>query len=682
MGGKFQFLPFIFDADSGVLSRNGREVRIPQQTSLLLTLLLQRAGTVVTREDIQRLLWADGEYLDHEHAIHRAVNNLRGALRDSAQNPKYIETFPKRGYSFRAAVTVLPGREEKAPDPAVADLALPVSTNDVGNQQEQFGASGESLEIQLLPTFSPSQISRPPTRPLGQRIRDHWGWIFVTFTAALFLVIGLLFIRAHHRVVPSRIISLGIAPIEAQDPHDVQLAESFRLDLMDTLSQLPNVQLLASHSLENLKQDDANIREISRTANLDLLLLGSLKPDSGKYVLQFELIRGSDGVHVASFQYVGAEDELATIRDKVQRDVFANLNVTRTSIQAIRGSTQVPQAYGYYLAARELAYRRTSESLPVALQQYKLAIDRDPSFAKAYAGLSSAYLANYDYTGLAEDQRNAELAANQALKLDPDLAEAHASIGLIAFLRDWDFVSAERELRRAIDLEPHQAANHAWLAQLLVIESRFDESLHQIDLAKADDPLWPQVYNIETLVAGGARSYDRAMQAARRYEELLPGSPAARDGIAWADFSLGRYEDAIAEWRIMASIEKDEWRVALEDRGLQALRQGGPVAYAKVHIDAAINQPNKTASHSNDFVPAEWEAFAGNYSLAMDELEKEVAHHDDDAIDIAINPMFDGLHSDPRYVALITRIGLKLPVVSPSSAQLRQNAATAMSSSR
>jgi DNA-binding winged helix-turn-helix (wHTH) protein/TolB-like protein/Tfp pilus assembly protein PilF len=678
MGGKFQFSPFMFDADSGVLSRNGREVRIPQQTSLLLTLLLQRAGTVVTREDIQQILWADGEYLDHEHAIHRAVNNLRGALRDSAQNPKYIETFPKRGYSFRAAVNVVAGSGDKSPEPLIVDLALRLPTIDADKQEER---AGESLELQLLPADIPPQAAQSPAHWLSEAKRKHLGQLFVACAALSFVVMGVLYIRAHHRIVPSRMISLGIAPIEAQDPHDEQLAESFRLDLMDTLSQLPNVQLLASHSLENFKQDDASIREISHAANLDLLLIGSLKPDGGKYVLQFELIRGSDGVHVASFQYVGAEDELATIRDKVQRDVFANLNVTRTSIQAIRGSTQVPQAYGYYLAARELAYRRTSESLPVALQQYKLAIDRDPSFAKAYAGLASAYLANFDYTGLPEDQRNAEVAANQALKLDPDLAEAHASIGLIAFLRDWDFVSAERELRRAIDLEPHQAANHAWLAQLLVIESRFDESLHQIDLAKADDPLWPQVYNIETLVAGGARSYDRAMQAAKRYEELLPGSPAARDGIAWADFSLGRYEDAIAEWRIMASIEKDEWRVALEDRGLQAFRQGGPVAYANVHIQAAITQPNKTASHSNDFVLAEWEAFAGNRSVAMGELEKEVAHHDDDAIDIAINPMFDSLHSDPRYINLVTRIGLKLPVAGPP-VEPRQNEFAAKSLSQ
>ena len=642
MAGKFQFSPFSFDTDSGVLSRNGRELRIPQQTALLLTLLLERAGTVVTREEIQRLLWAEGEFLDHEHAIHRAINNLRAALRDSAQNPKYIETFPKRGYSFKAPVTLLsPSLEEK-----VAVEAGPVELV-AGVDEEEVGAEVE-----------PASVLAP--RTTGFRIRWHW-LLAASIVAAAVGVAG-FWVRTNHRKPPAAVISLGIAPIEAQGPEAQQLAESFRLDLMDTLSQLPNVQLLASHSLEHIRHDDASIREISRATNLDLLLLGSLVRENGRCVLQFELIRGRDAVHVASFQYSGAEDELATIRDKVQRDVFANLNVTRTSIQAVRGSTQVPQAYGFYLTARELAYRRTSESLPGAIEQYKLAIDRDPTFAKGYAGLASAYLANYDYTGLAEDQRNAEVAAHKALALDPDLAEAHASVGLIAFLRDWEFASAEREIRRAIELEPHQAANHAWLAQVLVIEGRFDESLHQIDLAKADDPLWPQVYNIETLVAGGARSYDRAMQAAKRYQEMVPGSPSARDGIAWAYFSLGRYEDAIAEWRIMASIEKDEWRVELEDRGLEAFRQGGPVAYAKVHLEAALKHPEKTASHSNDFVAAEWHAFAGDHEAAMVELEHEVARHDDDALDVAINPMFDGLHSDPRYISMLTRIGLKVPV--------------------
>jgi tetratricopeptide (TPR) repeat protein len=198
---------------------------------------------------------------------------------------------------------------------------------------------------------------------------------------------------------------------------------------------------------------------------------------------------------------------------------------------------------------------------------------------------------------------------------------------------------------------------------LLVFQGRFDESLAQIDLAHADDPLWPQVYNVEIPVAGSARDYNRALRAAQRYLELEPGGSNVRDQLAWTYFSMGRYEDAIKEWREMAGTEQDSWRASLEDEGLKALHQGGVKAYANLRLKAASEDAEHFGNHPNDFSLAEWEAFLGQDDRALTQLEREVAAHDEAAMNFAVNSMFDRLHANPRFQALLSRTGLKLPSI-------------------
>ncbi len=400
--------------------------------------------------------------------------------------------------------------------------------------------------------------------------------------------------------------------------------------------------------------------------HLDLLLIGKLTEHGKNCTLQLELVRGRDAVHMASFQYFGSKDELATIRDRVQRDIFASLSVTRRSIQAAHGSTENSDAYGTYLQARELAYNRTLESLAAAVKQYALALRYDPGFARAYAGMATAYLANYGYSDSNEDLLQARAAAENALRLDPGLAEAHAVLGINAFRNDWNFTRAENELRRALQLEPHHAAYHGWLAELLVIEGHPDESLREIDAAHMDDPLWPQVYNIEVIVAAEAQNFSRAIDAARKSIELSPGSPYSHDRLAWCLFYAKRYPEAIAEWHTMASMEKDEERMALEDRGLAAYRRGGIAAYAAVRLEAATRSTTAAMSrHPNDFIPAEWYSFTHDSDHAIAELDKTVARHDAGPLDLSLNPMFDSLHRDPRFLTLLAQVGLKLPVAYP-----------------
>jgi len=671
------------------LTRSGRFLPIPRQASLLLTVLLERAGEVVTREEIQRFLWPDGEHLGHEHAINRTVNNLRMVLRDNARKTRYIGTVPKRGYYFiaevsdKASIATSQEEVETSSSPDATPLEMPPVLNPGLEDGGPMGSSGqiatdseaESEAWISLPPKSPLEISFEGRTPPLQAKNLWSSFRFTALILSGFLILagGATYLLRHQRHAPAvRLASLGVTPFETQDAESERLGESFRSDLMEALSQLPSVQLRASHSLDTVKHDDAGFREVSRLLNLDLLLIGKFRLQDKICQLDFELVRGPDAVHVASFQYTGTREELATIRDKVQRDIFRHLTAPDKSVQAVRGSTENAKAYAAYLSAHELAYQRTGATLAKSIKAYQAAIREDPSFARAYAGMGTAYLANYVFSSSQADFDASRAAASKALELDPDLAEAHGLLGIVAYRTHLNSSQGEVELRKAIALEPHQASYHAWLSQLLVFQGRFDEALREIDRAHADDPLWPQIFNIEVSIAGAGRDYERAIRAANRFIEMSPDSIFIHDELAWSYFGEKRFEEAIAQWRQMALMEKDPVRITLEEEGLKALRTGGIQAYGHQRLETiakARNGRNNDAlalravieRHPNDFVEAEWHAYLGDRQIAISELTQSIAERDSDEIDLAINPMFDNIHQYPAFLKLLDRLGLKLP---------------------
>jgi len=265
------------------------------------------------------------------------------------------------------------------------------------------------------------------------------------------------------------------------------------------------------------------------------------------------------------------------------------------------------------------------------------------------------------YFDPADHQQKAQQLAETALKLDPELAEAHGVLGDLAFRSAWNFKLGESELRRAVELEPHKEIYHAWLAGLLADEERNDEALVEMDRAIADDPLWPPVYSMAAFVAGAARDNTRMLNDVRKYLSLVPDSPFTHNQLAWAYFAANRYNEALAQWQRMAEMEKDSARVALEQRGQRAFEQGGIVAYANVRLDAMEHHTIDTSRHPNDFVPAEWYAFVGQSDKALPLLQQMVNNHDGESVQLAVDTMFDNLHGDPRFRVLLHQVGLPQP---------------------
>jgi Tfp pilus assembly protein PilF/TolB-like protein len=484
-------------------------------------------------------------------------------------------------------------------------------------------------------------------------------------TAAIVLAVcgAAVFLASPRRPAAHRDdVYIGIAPFEADGPDAEQLAESFRLDITDAVSQLPAVQVRAAHSFPKGRRDDTGIPGLAHDLQIDTLLFGKVTVQGDDCFIQFELVRGRDATHLASLQYRGTKSELAAIRDKAQRDIFARLALAPNTGQRVHGNTENPLAYEAYLRARYHLSLWTDESVTQSLQEFESAVTEDPNFAKAYAGMASAYfvLAEHEAKPKPESYRQSKALAEKAVAMDPSLAEAHAMLGQIALNQDWDFQFAEKELRQAVELEPNHAIYHLWFSVLLCVQGRFEESRHQIDLAHAADSFWPPVYMTEIFLAGAARQSTRSIESGKKLIALMPDWPLAYDQLGVTLWYAGRYTEAIDSWRKMARIEKDTARLNLESRGLEAFRHGGVPAYAQVRLEAAKSGIH-WAHAENDFDLAEWYVYAGSRERALRALEAKVARHEPGALQIAVNPPFDGLHQDPRFRALIARVGLSLP---------------------
>jgi DNA-binding winged helix-turn-helix (wHTH) protein/tetratricopeptide (TPR) repeat protein len=650
----FNFSDFVFDATTALLTYKNRESRLPEQTAKLLQLLLEKPNALVTREDIEQALWPDETFVSHDQGINVAVNRLRQILRDNPKRPQFLRTIPKRGYSFCGEVRV-------TADEAViiAEPALHIGVLEEGNVTDgldrQDEAARAAIEVSSRAYFdSVVPLERSVSAPASPRRL----WVSSAL-AVLMLVGGAMFFWLRARDVPEPALRIGISPIRSAQMSDREAAESLRLQLADAVARLPSVQVPADAAF--VSPDASDISRAAQRMSLDQLLLGSLSRQGDQYDIRFELVRAIDATHIGSFEYSGERKDFPAICDRLQRDMFRYMRLHAASLQVSKGSTNNPQAYEAYLEGNYSMLERNPESMQRAIEQFTRATRLDSDFSAAYAGMGAAYLRLSEYD---TDPRNgllqkSEESAVHALKLDPMLAQAHAVLGTAEYKHDKQFARGETDLREAIRIDPNEATYRNWLSVLLVEEGRFDEGIEQLELARDRAPFWPSVYAMEGLAGVYARREAMASKAARHYVDLLPNLPVAHNTMAWVYFDTRHYEEAINEWHQMALLQNNIERVRFEEKGLEVFRARGIRAYAELRLSAI---GGKAASQVNDFSPAEWNACAGHRDQALDELERLAEVGDPFILHVGVDPIFDSFHEDPRFIQLLSRSGVTVPL--------------------
>src|SRR5262245_16368464 len=624
------FASFEVDTASGELRRQGLKIRLQDQPFRLLVLLLERAGDVVTREEVREKLWPADTYVDFDHSLNTAVRKLREALGDSAETPRYVQTLARRGYRFIAPVAPRPTAQ--VPDSAKADVAS----------------------------------ASPATRPALPSRRLFIPAIVVAICAAA-LVVYWLVPRRGPAAQSGRRLTLAVLPFDnlTGDADQEYLSDGLTEEMITQLARLEpdRLRVLARSSTWKYKRADRDIGRLSRELGADYVLEGSLRRAGERVRVTAQLVRADDQSHVWAETYERHFRDVLILQSELAETVARTIAVTLTPDAHARFARAVPvsaEAYQDYLRGRFFWNRRTEAALRQALEYFQKAIAADPAYAPAYSGLADSYSslgASSVVGGLPPRQAmpEAKAAALKALQIDGTLAEAHDSLARIHLLYEWDLAASEKEFRRALELDPNYTVAHHWYSHCLLPLGRTEESLAESKRALELEPLqlvvgihlgWHYLY---------ARQYDQSIEQFRKTLELDPAFPQTQRYAAWAYLQKGMHAEAIAALR--AALNPIERKPEIEGELGYALAVAGRRNEALAMLDGLEHL--SATRYVSPYSVALVHTGLGDRDQALTWLERAYVERSDSMPYLRLEPMLDGLRSDHRFVALVERVGLR-----------------------
>jgi TolB-like protein/DNA-binding winged helix-turn-helix (wHTH) protein/Tfp pilus assembly protein PilF len=637
-----QFGDFEADLDTGELRRQGTRIRLSPQPFQVLTLLLERPGELITREELRAKLWPDEVYVDFEHSLNAAVKKLRQALCDSPENPRYIETFPKRGYRLAAKVvaTVPPEQIALAPEPG-AEVETPVKA---------------PVEV----TFSPPV----PTSP-GNGTRKR-----ATFYAVVSLVLVALvwvgyreFRRESARpLAPNGKTMLAVLPFDnlTGDPAREYLSDGLTEELITELGGIgpDRLGVIARTSVMGYKRTNKRVDQIGKELGVEYVLEGSLRQAADRVRIAAQLIRVSDQAHVWAQEFDSDLRDVLIMEADVARKIAAETRVKLDETPSpLPSPARVdPEAYEFYLKGRYFWNQRTNEGLHRAIQYFQQATDKDPLDARAYAGLADSYVLLGSYGDVVQNEANsrARKAARKALQLNPSLAEAHTSLAMVGPDHAWDWAGSQREFLRAIALDPNYATAHHWYGDgYLAPMGRTEEAVAEVRLAEKLDPLSPIIATDVAKELYYARRYPEATAQLKKVLELSPNYPMALEWVRWMQINDGKYADALATLEL-------ERRTLPPERYLLGkatiLGTSGQRDKARELISQVLRVTQ--TQYANPAEIAFAYAAMGDMDNAFLWFDKACDAESSWLTGLKVVPGSAPLHSDPRYPALLRRVGL------------------------
>jgi TolB-like protein/DNA-binding winged helix-turn-helix (wHTH) protein/Flp pilus assembly protein TadD len=620
--GAYEFNPF-----SKELRKEGMRVRLEGQPLAILQILLERPGELVTREELQKKLWPGDTFVDFEHSLNAAVKRLRAALNDSADQPRYIETLARRGYR----------------------LVAPVSG---------FVAEPESEKAVLVPGKSRARA------PIGFRRRFLW-----LVAAAAVCVIGIAVWGwrqwRNRPATPavSAVRSLAVLPLEnlSGDPSQEYFADGMTEELIGRLSNIHGLRVISRTSAMHFKNTQLSVPEIAKTLGVDAIVEGSVIREGSQIRVHAQLIRGATDEHIWAEEYQREYRSLLALQEEVARNIAERIEISLTPQErASLASTYPvsPEAYEDYLKGRYYFNQRTEDALNKSIGCFQQAIARNPSYALAYSGLADAYaLLGFRGGFPSKDALSrAKAAALKAIELDDTLAEPHASLAFIVETHEWDWATAEREYKRALELNPGDPRAHHWYAGYLMYVGRFEDGISEARRARDLDPLSLPVNNAlagRLLVAG---RYDEALEQVQKTLELNPHFAPAHQTLGWVYLNKGKHAEAIQEFQQALQLS------GTDDTDL-VLDLGFAYATAGNREEARRILAKLKKLHERGLVPSGSIAILYGALGELDEafawLEKAYEERDPQLTYLKVpGRRFEPLRHDPRFKKLLLRMGL------------------------
>ena len=634
VSGRLCFGLFELDLRAGELRKHGLRIRLQEQPFQVLVMLLEHHGEVVTREELQKRLWPADTFVDFDHGLNKAISKIREALGDSAESPRFVETVARRGYRFLAEVRAADTAPGTSPEPATR---APASAE----ARDRSNLAGEPA------------MPKPVARPVARMVS-----LFVVLLVIACLAVWKLYSWKRSSPV---IRSLAVLPLESlsNDASQDYFADGMTDELISDLGQISALRVISRTSVMAYKRTNKPLPQIARELNVDAVVEGTVLHSGDQVRITAQLIEASSDKHLWSQSYEGELRDTLALQNQVARAVAdqirINLNAQeRTALKSVRVVN--PQAYESYLKGRYFWNKRTADALRVALAYFNQAIDEDPKYAEPYSGLADTYalLGDWQYAAMTPKEAlpKAKAAAIKALELDSTLGEAHNSLAFCLDGFDWDFDSAGKEFRRAIELNPGYATAHHWYAWHLSLVGQNEEAIVEMKKAEGLDPL-SIIINAdlaELLVL--AHYYDESIRQSRKTIEMDPAFALAHNQLGQAYLQKQMPHEAITE--LQKAVQLSAGSPTCIANLARAYAASGKKSEAVKLLSDLKKRSNASYSHASEIAVVY--AALDDKAQAMNWIEKGYQERFNPGV--LLRPGFDPLRSDPRFQDLLRRIGL------------------------
>ncbi len=640
----YDFGSFRLDPIKRCLLRDGEVVSLTPKAFDTLLVLLERRGQTLTKDELMQQVWQDVAV--EENNLTQNISTLRKVLGDGNGNGQYIVTIPKQGYRFVAEVT------------EVGEAAAPDSATDKP-EALQGVATASAAAAQLLPANADESLTQPAVKAQPKTTMILFA---IGFVSAVLLVVWLAFnLPSKTSFKANKVNSIAVLPVKPittasrDELYEVGIADSLilRLNAMQGLIVRP---LSATRRYSDLNQDPL---AAGKEQQVDYVLAANYQLLGGKIRFTAQLFNVASGQIEQVFKGEKEAGDVFAVQDVIAGDIGNQLQArfgTPSTILAAKRGTTNEEAYRLYLHGKNLTARRSAADAQKAIETFEQAIRLDPNFARAYAGLASAYSSTATLRGgdAPRDQfEKATAAVAKALELDNTLSEAYVSRGSLqqTYQRDWE--AAEKDLLRAIELEPNNDSAHGGYAGLLARSGRFDEAMTEIELALAIDPGSLSNQRDRGRYLYFARRYDEAIVQLKRALEVDKNFLTAY-GWLWQAYEMkGDYAGAY-EWFMRGQKHRTPENVeplqkAYKTSGWQGVKQ------KQLEIEKQKeNQPS-----GRYFTIARFCALLGDKEQAFAYLHKAIEKGESQPVMLKVEPAFDSLRGDPRFDELLKRVGFK-----------------------
>ncbi len=608
-----RFGSFEVDLRTGELRKHGTRIRLQQQPFRVLALLLEHPGEVVTREELRQALWPDSAFGGFDEGLDATIYKLRSALGDSAESPRLVETLPRRGYRFIAAI----------------DDAVGQASPDRARQ------AGLRASVVLVLVFSTGGLRG---RLLG-------------------------------RPAVTQIHSIAVLPLRNLSGDSAQdyYAEGVTETLITNLGKIAGLRVISRTSAMHYKGTHETLPVIGRQLNVDAVVEGSVLRAGSRVRVTAQLVEASTDRHLWAETYerdlrdvLGWEDAIArAITNEVQMRVPSS---PQGPVASTRARPVDPDAYDLYLRGRSEWNEWTEQGLRKSIEYFEHAIQKDSDYAPSWAGLSDAYalIGTSNFLPPKMTLRKAKAAALKAIQLDESLSEAHASLGMVLAHLEWSWSSAERELRRAITLDPNNAWAHQLYGYVLSARGQFDAAIGEMRRALELDPLSSNKQNSLAATFYRAGHYDEALQYFREVPDPDVNSEYRHRRIAAIYERRRRLGEAMAEWLTALRLGgKQEIAASVE----REYRSSGYVAAKRAYLWGDLREALRRVENAYPRPPsfgiAADYALLGDQDSAFEWLERAFREREGGALMyLTVDDRLEALRSDPRFRDLARRMGL------------------------